>query len=204
MCVLMLKQVTTLAAAKQIGRLTWSRRTGAATIQLGDHTDVAGAASTHLGRETEEHAIHRGHQATRDEKGRSRIGHNKQHSRKFKETSPQMKHQSHHSTQTPGNKSIAASSKAESAAPSIKAQLSEAIIAASTKTSGAQNAAGTSFATYAASRSVTRSRIQNGHGSYLALAPPNAQTRGSNSVDICRRITDNHTISRQATNRVPS
>ena len=30
-CVLMLKRVTTLAAAKQIGRLTWSRRTRAAT-----------------------------------------------------------------------------------------------------------------------------------------------------------------------------
>ena len=74
--------------------------------------------------------------------------------------------------------SIAASSKAESAAPSIEAQLSEAIIAASTKTSGAQNAAGTSFAKYAAGRSVSRSSktfsIQNGHGSYIALAP---QTR---------------------------
>ena len=75
-----LKQVTILAAAKQVGRLTISRRTRAATTELGDHTNAAAAASTHLGQETEDRAIHRGHQATkRDEKGRSRIGLYKQH-----------------------------------------------------------------------------------------------------------------------------
>ena len=83
MCVLTLKQVTKMAAAKQIGRLALSRRTGAATIQLGDHR----AASTHLCQETEDRAIR--HLATRrDAKGLSRIGHNiKQHSRKLLEAS---------------------------------------------------------------------------------------------------------------------
>ena len=38
------RQVTKLAAAKQVGRLTVARHTIAATIQIGDHTEVPGAS----------------------------------------------------------------------------------------------------------------------------------------------------------------
>ena len=73
----------TRAATIQLGDHT-DVAEAVSAIQLGDHTGVARAASTHFGKETLD--TH-GHKATRrDENGRSRIGHNTQHSRKYQET----------------------------------------------------------------------------------------------------------------------